>query len=61
MKRYKITYEIFKTEEEARAFCKHYNTTATAYIRKTKPAKYYPRYHDKTKAVIDDWLVWYYH
>lgn len=41
-RRYRPAFEIFKTEEEARAFCDGFNATASPYVRRKHPAHYTP-------------------
>lgn len=39
-RRYRGSFEIFETEEEARAFCGRKNAEATRYAREHHPAHY---------------------
>ena len=62
MKRYRLTFEIFLTEKEARSRCDRENAAATAYIRKNKPAHYTPQYKPGTNnTIIDYYIAWYYY
>ena len=42
MKKYRITFQFFNTEAEARSFCDAENKSGNAYKRKTYPATVTP-------------------
>lgn len=69
-KRYRDAFKIFKTEEEAAAFCEDQNRKATRYARDKHPAHYTPwsapAYHyEGYKTVYDGYaretgfIAWY--
>jgi hypothetical protein len=58
MSKYRLTFNIFKDEQQAIAFCNKENTTGNAYKRKNKKANYTPWSScDKTET---GFIVWYY-
>lgn len=58
MKKYRQTYEIVKTEEEAKTFCNRENATGTYYKRKKHKAIYTPLRSQDGKEHL--FVCWYY-
>lgn len=58
-KRYHDGFEIFKTEEEARAFCEKQNAAATRYVRDKYPAHYTEWSSPKTWGNETGFIAWY--
>lgn len=59
MRRYNRTFEIKRTEEEAKAFCQGINNAATCYMRQNNPAHYTP-WSSRDNAE-KGFICWYYY
>lgn len=58
-KRYRETFQFFKTEEEARAFCDKQNAAATKYAREKHPAHYTEWRKPNAYGGERGFVVWY--
>ena len=59
MKKYHMTFEFRKTEEEAQKLANEINKNATYYMRKNKPAHFTPWESSDHKEKL--FVVWYWY
>lgn len=59
MKKYNLTFEIVKTEAEAKAFCNKENADGTRYKRKVLTASYTP--WSSQNQAGKGFICWYYY